>query len=346
MQSIAVKSFVKKVIVLVDLQVSRLLCRNKYLASFYYFLLSSKFRREHHSVLLARVKYYGDGKSSIALLRRNVHRLEKGLSMKPRRDMFAQDFIEETVKAFGQCKVDNLNNNSLVWFKDVMSDYFSTTEMSAKNQHLPNIFFTSKLYCELNETASNDVKKSPFLYGERNTNVGYDELLSLVHARHSVRWYIDKKVTNEDIDACVKVASKAPSACNRQPFRYVFLDGDMASKVSSFAMGTGGFSQNIKHLAVVVGDLSAYPYERDRHVIYIDGSLSSMLLMLAFKSKGIDSCPINWPDIEIRENKLEKELSLKKHERAIMFIAFGYADSDAIIPFSEKKSINELREYY
>jgi hypothetical protein len=58
-----------------------------------------------------------------------------------------------------------------------------------------------------------------------------------------------------------------------------------ASEVAATAMGTAGFSNNIPALIAVVGDLSAYPAERDRHVIYIDGGLATMQLMLAFETK-------------------------------------------------------------
>ncbi|CDT88203.1 Nitroreductase-like protein (fragment) [Vibrio coralliirubri] len=266
--------------------------------------------------------------------------------MKPLRDSFALDYIKETVAAFNSGKVTNENKNTYIWYRDVLDEYFSNVKETDFIRKALEEFKKSSTYNELLEYSSQENKKSPFIYGVRSTNVTLCELNSLARARHSVRWFVTKSVDRDSIEACIETASKAPSACNRQPFRYVIIDNkEQASKVASYAMGTGGFSENITNLAIVVGDLSAYPFERDRHVIYIDGALSSMLLMLAFKSKGIDSCPINWPDIESREKKMEKELNLGSHERPIMLIAFGYAESDSKIPFSEKKSVKELVEY-
>ena len=93
---------------------------------------------------------------------------------------------------------------------------------------------------------------------------------------------------------------------------------------------------------VVVGDLSAYPYERDRHLIYVDASLASMQLMLALETLGLSSCPINWPDIEVMERGMAEVLDLSFHERPIMLISVGYPDPRGNIPFSQKKSSDSM----
>ena len=95
-------------------------------------------------------------------------------------------------------------------------------------------------------------------------------------------------------------------------------------------------------IIAVVGDLSSYPAERDRHVIYIDGSLVTMQLMLALETLGLSTCAINWPDVENREQKLDKLLNLNKYERTIMLLAVGYADPQGGIPFSQKKNSLDL----
>src|SRR5690606_22332573 len=115
--------------------------------------------------------------------------------------------------------------------------------------------------------------------------------------------------------------------------------------VAKLAMGTSGFVENIQTLIVVVGDLSAYPFERDRHCIYIDASLASMQLMLALETMGLSTCPINWPDIESREMKMQEMLSLPHYLRPVMLIAVGYADKDGGIPYSQKKSSQTLADF-
>src|SRR5690554_8209399 len=76
--------------------------KSRLLSSFYY-LINRAFANEHFSVLRGRKAYHDSLKDigeSCALLRRNTHRLEKGLIMKPRREVFAQGFIGETVDCY------------------------------------------------------------------------------------------------------------------------------------------------------------------------------------------------------------------------------------------------------
>jgi nitroreductase len=110
-------------------------------------------------------------------------------------------------------------------------------------------------------------------------------------------------------------------------------------------MGTVGFAQNFPCVAVLIGDLSAYSHERDRHVIYIDGGLATMALLYGLEVQGLSSCCINWPDIEDRERAMEQKLKLLPHERPMMLIAIGYPDPDGQVPFSQKKSRSGIRSF-
>ena len=110
-------------------------------------------------------------------------------------------------------------------------------------------------------------------------------------------------------------------------------------------MGTMGFYENFPMIVVLVGRLDAYIEERDRHLIYIDGSLAAMSFMYALETLGLSSCPINWPDIPQREKKLAKALNLQPYERAVMFISLGYPDPEGLVPNSKKRSLDHIRSF-
>ena len=103
--------------------------RHPWLASLYYVVVSRKFGREHKAVLSGRNRYYAslrDPADTSFLLRRNTHRLEKGLIMRPRRDVFALDYIEETVNQYAVCKESSaVTETELQWVHDVLSYYFA-----------------------------------------------------------------------------------------------------------------------------------------------------------------------------------------------------------------------------
>src|SRR5690606_5915785 len=71
--------------------------------------------------------------ATTSLLRRNTHRLEKGLLMRPRRSLFALDYIEETVEFYcglvTGTPVERLEqDDELRWASDVLNQYFDVVK--------------------------------------------------------------------------------------------------------------------------------------------------------------------------------------------------------------------------
>jgi len=316
-------------------------------SSVYYMLFSSKFRREERAVLAGKVKHLSESKenkANIYTLVRNVHRIEKGLLMKPRREVFALDFIGETIDNF-----KNLYNTSdctphsqLKWAKDVLKEYFNSTASH------PIIDKERIRFNEIVGSFQNYLPTSiPYHRIESNKpNISYEDFYRLTKYRRSVRWFLNKSVPHDLIDKAILAASQSPSACNRQPFEYRIIDEPkLLDKVRNIPMGLKGYQHNIPLMIVIVGNLDAYFDERDRHVIYIDASLANMALILALETLGLSSCCVNWPDIESLEVRMDKALSLGKHQRPIMSIAVGYPDPDGMVAYSEKKDIELIRKY-
>jgi nitroreductase len=344
-----IKFFLKKLLVVEQRQRLRerldklkllpafLLSRYAVLASLHYLLFSRQFDREHKAVLQGQLEYRKSLRrigTSSALIRRNIHRLEKGLIMQPRRAVFASDYISETVAVYAKAvEQSTLCDAELKWATDVLTEYFAVVEDNAVIAKARAVFSGTQK-SEVNPTSI------PYQHKELPTaTIDFSSLSSLFLRRRSVRWYQQKAVDPELIRRAVNIATLAPSACNRQPYRFDLLSKPAdAAEIARCAMGTTGFADNIPCLIVVVGDLSCYPAERDRHVIYIDASLAAMQLMLALETLGLSTCPINWPDIEEREAKLQKKLGLAYHERPVMLMAVGYADPQGGIAFSQKKT--------
>tara|TARA_B100000780_G_scaffold270333_1_gene230003 strand:- start:18188 stop:19258 length:1071 start_codon:yes stop_codon:yes gene_type:complete len=329
----------------VDLKVTAIARRSRWLASLYYFFFSAQFRREMHAVLNGRFRYHEAQrvlKPSSFMLRRNTHRLEKGLCMQPKRDIFAQGYIYDTVFSFDTCVSANiLTSEEYAWSHDVLAEYFSVVTNTEVVNRAKDLF--DKVLERATYATATGMKK-PFRQKELEpTKISFNALKSLCENRHSVRWFKPIPVPRSLIDEAINVASTAPSACNRQPFEFfVFDTPEKAQKIGSIPMGTAGFSQNFQCVIVVVGDLSAYPYEKDRHIIYIDSALATMQMLLAFETRGLGSCVINWPDIERHEIQMADELQLQSYQRPMMLISIGYPDEDGMIPFSAKKGASDI----
>jgi nitroreductase len=320
----------------------------------YYALFSRKFAREQYAYLQGRLKYQRNREcpsiNDRYLLRRNTHRLEKGLLMMPRRNTFALDYIVETVNAYRHSVEATKQSSSfgdegeLKWARDVLEEYFQVVDSHPIVEKARKIFLET--VPEPHGSAST-TKYVPYQRDlEKVSPVSFDSFMELSVRRRSVRWYLPKKVPRELIDKAITAAAQSPSACNRQPFIFHIFDApELVGKVAQLPMGITGYEHNIPVLVVIVGRLRAYEDERDRHLIYIDGSLAAMSFMLALETLGLSSCPINWPDIEWREQQMAKFLRLDADERPIMLIAVGYPNPDGAVAYSQKKSLENLRRY-
>lgn len=316
----------------------------------YYKFFSSAFSREQAAVGAGIAKYNQDSGSGqdLFLLRRNIHMLEKGLTMRPRRDSFGHDYIERTVRSFAAASSGEgsslMASTEVHWMYSVLHDYFEATVRSTdpRVQSLRGTF--DALSIELGPRL--ELGCGPHTPSVDVPPVGIEALTGLAERRKSVRWFTDQPVSREIVDRAIRVGAESPTACNRQPYRFEVVD-DPASvaKVAAIPMGTNGYRDQIAGLVVVVGDLSAFFDERDRHLIYVDGCLAAMGLVYGFEAQGIGTCCINWPDIPEKEAAMASLLGLSRHERVIMLLAYGYADATALVPNSAKKDLAAVRRF-
>ncbi|QXD16192.1 nitroreductase family protein [Rhodocaloribacter litoris] len=330
----------------------RLAARSGRLSSWYYALFDRSFDREHRAVLVGRLAWErsrtAEGATS-SLLRRNVHRLEKGLLMRPRRRLFALDYIEETFLFYEAAVLKQgehlpLTVEELHWAHDVLREYFTVTDAHPRLDGLRERFF------RLPQPSRPSQEDRPWRPYKRDLSVPptveYEDLLALAWRRRSVRWFLPDPVPRELIEKAIDVAKLSPSACNRQPFQFrVFDDPDLVPKVASLPGGTAGFYHQFPVIVVLVGELRNYYGERDRHLIYIDASLAAMSFVFACETLGLGTCCINWPDIEEDEKRAEEMLQLAPDQRPIMFIAVGFPDPEGMVAYSQKKPNSQICRY-
>lgn len=338
-----VKSWIwaKASYVLVKYAIIRILSFSRLLTSFYY-VFASSYHREQRAVVAGLRSHLKDVKSdtSFFLLRRNIHRIEKGLVLPNRRPVFALEYIGETIGYYERC-LNACDEGSLPteidWATDVLHRYFAAV------QGHQLVDAARETFRRLNRTEGTS---SPYKRGKVSSPVTLEDFEKLVRQRKSVRSFLPKPVPRELVDNALAIAALSPSSCNRQPMRYHLFDEEpLLRTMAEMPLGTAGFADNIPMICALTGDLSAYSYERDRHSIYVDGCLSAMQFMLALETVGLSSCPLNWAEIDSRDRAFEKAAGLPPYERAIMFIAIGYADPDGYVAFSERKNLDVLRCY-
>lgn len=308
------------------------------------------FNREAAAVARGSRNYYrnkGRDRLSHVELRRNVHRIEKGLIMLPRRPIFAVDFISETIGFFAVAArqadkaPESLDLDEVQWAHDVLEAYFE-----ACTEPHPVVDAARKTFDELPwEKGSRGL--APTTKAQRGeADITVEQFEELAAQRRSVRFFEQRPVPRTMIDRSLEIAAQSPTACNRMPYEFrIFDQPELVNKVAALPFGAAGYNHQIPALAVVVGKLDSYFSTRDRHAIYVDGSLAAMSFIYALETQGLSSSVINWPDFEPLEAKMQKLLGLDLSERVVMLIAFGYADPRTLVPYSQKKQLATFRSY-
>ncbi len=171
----------------------------------------------------------------------------------------------------------------------------------------------------------------------------------------SVKKFTDEEVEREKLENIFELTTKAPTAFNLQPYRFIVLDSEEAmEKATSSVIPVNGWIRYADKIVVLVGDeeidvnadqvlehkleegrideekagnlRKMYSDYKNRDDEFMTGWLTrntvipATFFMLACKTQGIGSCPVRGFD----QDKLADKLSLKDTERPILIFPIGY----------------------
>ncbi|NUU78979.1 nitroreductase family protein [Paenibacillus xylanilyticus] len=181
--------------------------------------------------------------------------------------------------------------------------------------------------------------------------------LDVIRERRSVRSYDPNvQISREEMTEILELATLAPSSSNLQPWRFLVIDTpELKEKLLPIAFNQ---QQVVEASAViaVLGDLKSYqkaeeiygqaveagfmpidtaksfiernvdmysnlPPEETLQIVYTDGGLISMQLMLVARSKGYDTVPMHGYD----RAKLFETFGISEQYVPVMIIAIGKA---------------------
>ncbi len=180
-----------------------------------------------------------------------------------------------------------------------------------------------------------------------------NEVIKTISERRAVRKYNDKPVSKELIEQLLNAGRMAPSAMNRQPWRfYVVTDKaylNLVSKeivkgtlkslpglglkkiakavVSNISQLLHGFEflksdDPVFHGAPLVIFLAA---AKDNEWAALDIGMCAQNMMLAAKSLGLESCPVGFGKF-IEKTSYYKQLGVPDDEQVLLSIVAGYGD--------------------
>ena len=166
--------------------------------------------------------------------------------------------------------------------------------------------------------------------------------MNIAESRQSCRSYCDTAVEREKLDAILRAAQLAPSACNGQPYQITVCTGETAKAVAAATQGMG--MNKFASQAPVLLVISEMPYVKSAALgakvkgndyRSIDIGIVAAYLTAEATAQGLGNCILGWLD----DQKIRDICNLKYPVRLV--ITLGYSAEEKLRP-KKRKSLEEL----
>ncbi|MDR2777501.1 MAG: nitroreductase family protein [Rickettsiales bacterium] len=148
------------------------------------------------------------------------------------------------------------------------------------------------------------------------------ETIDIIHRRRSIRQFKDVPIADEHMHMILSAGMTAPSAMNKQPWRFVLIDDD---KIKRKVVEIATYAQMVTQSPVSV--LACYDRKSSfQDFGVIDTSACVQNMLLAATALGIGSVWTGIGDRELAEHR--KLFKLPEHIVPIGLIVFGYSDTE------------------
>ncbi len=147
-----------------------------------------------------------------------------------------------------------------------------------------------------------------------------------IAARYSCRAYKPDDVDDALIRDCLQCALLAPSACNKQPWKFYVVKGGKKAEIAKHTQlfGANGFTDSAPALIVVTAKPSlvdkAADKIKDQDFSANDLGFAVGHLCLRATELGLGTCIIGW----LQANKIAKLLPLTAGEKVRLIVSIGY----------------------
>lgn len=273
---------------------------------------------------------------------RQTHMIEKGMSLSAPRKGFGQQKIIELFEMMDQYLEMGYPSVGMP-FQDAIIVLNAYVDMQ-KMLGYENIDMIEKLKSYdkyridgLTAGIKHDTRESLL----SNVNKPFPEFF---YSRHSMRQFDSKVICIEDLKKAIKIAQKAPTACNRQASKvYLYKDKVTNEALGELIAGNTGFQQEVQNYLVVTADVSAFYDTFERNQVYVEAGLFSMALVEALHYFGIGSCILQNGEYHKKNRKFKAICkNIPENERIILFIAVGYYKDEFAYALSLRKNVEDV----
>jgi len=165
-------------------------------------------------------------------------------------------------------------------------------------------------------------------------------IFEIIKNRRSIRKFKNKPVEDEKIFKIIEAARLAPSATNRQPWRFVAVKNkELIIKITTEALGAINKWAKTAPLLIICCSvrksiITHFLGEAISGVQYhiIDTAIAAEHIILSAEELSLSSCWIGW----FNEKKIKEILNIPKSWKIISVLAVGYKD-ESYTPKPQKR---------
>ncbi len=168
-----------------------------------------------------------------------------------------------------------------------------------------------------------------------------DIMLPAIESYRTVRKFSDRKVEEDIINSILDAGRRAPSAKNRQPWRFVLIDDDkVKGRLEAAAYGQdhiGGAA-----FIVALGTTNVdYRMPNGQLSYPVDLSFAASYMVIQASECKVGSCIVTTYD----EMEVKEILTVPYSMRIVMLIAFGYPEDDSPRTVTERKPLASIMSH-
>ena len=166
-------------------------------------------------------------------------------------------------------------------------------------------------------------------------------LLPEIENRSSAKNFIDVSVEASKIDVILEAGRLAPSAKNRQPWRFIVVDKpETRSRIMSGAFGQDHVGQAP---IIIAGCTTNVDYRMPNGLMSypIDIAVSISFMMIQAEAEGLSSCVVTTFD----EQEIKEILTVPYSMRIVMLLLVGYTEKKERALEAQRKPRSRIVSY-
>lgn len=286
-------------------------------------------------------------KMQYTLLREN-HTIEKGMSIKNTKHGYGKQKVEHLLQ-----RLSVYNNKYGKEDRDFLLYPLSTIKTYLLFQKQENVDITDieiqfhSLCKETGIDETNLILPAGVSYVKAETlkSDAQGDFEKLLYSRHSIRYFTDEFPSREQLTKALELASRTPSACNRQAWHTHVFFGDQCHELLRMQGGCNGFHDDVHCAIVVTADMKGFlhfePFQ-----CFIDGGLYAMNLINALHYAGLGTIPLSCGFYQNKLKRIHKTFGIPENEVLVVIIGTGVLDETVKIAESTRKNIRQTNVWH